>query len=417
MTLHGPQLGILGSDLRLGVNAFGTLIPSHRRWSIGVVVGTEDRWRDPHEEPSTRQRFVSGAPIVETAVSVPGGALRWRVAVAAGPTGLLQVQNDSPAATAIAFVIRSDWAINASHTEVSVGGDVVLKFPRPMTFGASGHGDRSALEVVMRGAAERKGSWMAIGPDAEMVVLLPLGHGATVTLEVVLDVDDPLRTNRYSLQQIAQGWEQQLSRGSRIVMPDPVMNAATQVARGLAVLDGAHNPTGATIAALEDWGFDREAALAWQAARFGQRRMARHRNHAATGEDAWDRVVELWNAMRGAPFLGRNSIHAADWLNCVRDLIVVDRGRGNVELLRHLPPEWAGAPLEVYDAPVRGGSVSYAIRWHGMRPALLWDAKGIRNISIPAIDPSFSTTEPRGETLLQAPRTTAPMSELGATFT
>ena len=416
MTQHGPQLGILGSDLRLGVNAFGTMIPSHRRWTIGLVVGTEDRWRDPHEEPSTRQRFMSGALIVETALSVPGGAVRWRVAVAAGPVGLVEIHNDSPAATAVAFVIRSDWALNASHTEVSVGGDVVMKFPRPMTFGAAGRGERSALDIAMRGAAERKGSWVTAGPNAEMVVLLPLGHGASVTVEVVLESDDPIRPTRYNLTQIAQGWEQQLTRGARIVLPDPVMNSATQVARGLVVLAGAHNPSGATIAALEDWGFDREAELAWQSARFGQRRVARSRAHPAEGRDAWDHLVALWSSMRGAAFLGRNAGHAPDWMSAVRDLVVLDRGRGHVELLRLLPAEWAGAPLEVYDLPVRGGSISYALRWHGMRPALLWESRGVRKITIPAVDPTFETTEARGEILLQAPETAVPMTELGASF-
>ena len=93
-----------------------------------------------------------------------------------------------------------------------------------------------------------------------------------------------------------------------------------------------------------------------------------------------------------------------------------EHGRGEVELLQHLPAEWAGAPLEVYNIPLRGGFISYAIRWHGIRPALLWESTGVRKITIPGIDPTFSTTEASGEFLLQPPPRRPQMTELGATF-
>ena len=45
------------------------------------------------------------------------------------------------------------------------------------------------------------------------------------------------------------------------------------------------------------------------------------------------------------------------------------------------------------------------MRRHGTRPALLWelephDQLGPWRLAIPGLDPSWSTTEPRGETLL-----------------
>ena len=57
----------------------------------------------------------------------------------------------------------------------------------------------------------------------------------------------------------------------------------------------------------------------------------------------------------------------------------------------------------MHDAPTRAGRVSYAVRWHGARPALLWECERPIRLSAPGLDRDWSTTEPRGETLLAAP--------------
>jgi hypothetical protein len=43
------------------------------------------------------------------------------------------------------------------------------------------------------------------------------------------------------------------------------------------------------------------------------------------------------------------------------------------------------------------------VRWHGARPALLWDAPVGVELRTPVLDPSWSTREPAGETLLAEP--------------
>jgi hypothetical protein len=67
------------------------------------------------------------------------------------------------------------------------------------------------------------------------------------------------------------------------------------------------------------------------------------------------------------------------------------------------PPAWRGQELEVHGLPTRAGLLSYAIRWHGQRPALLWEVAGpgpeVR-LSAPGLDPSWSATGRRGEALL-----------------
>jgi hypothetical protein len=91
----------------------------------------------------------------------------------------------------------------------------------------------------------------------------------------------------------------------------------------------------------------------------------------------------------------------------VHDLLVTEALPGHVDLVRVLPESWRGQPLEVHDAVLSGGvRLSFAVRWHGPRPALLWEASGPAWIRAPGLDPSFRTNERRGEVLLGAPPST-----------
>jgi len=81
----------------------------------------------------------------------------------------------------------------------------------------------------------------------------------------------------------------------------------------------------------------------------------------------------------------------------VRSALIGDTGDA-IDLLDDWPAEWRGLPLDVRDAPTRRGLVSYSVRWHGDRPALLWDVPDGVTIRIPGLDSEWSSTEPRGET-------------------
>jgi hypothetical protein len=82
--------------------------------------------------------------------------------------------------------------------------------------------------------------------------------------------------------------------------------------------------------------------------------------------------------------------------------VVVREQDGSVVLIGEWPAEWRGQAFDVRDAPTRSGPVSFSVRWHGDRPALLWDAPGGLRLSAPGLDPSWSTEQPRGEALLGA---------------
>ena len=81
----------------------------------------------------------------------------------------------------------------------------------------------------------------------------------------------------------------------------------------------------------------------------------------------------------------------------------------SLRLAAHWPEAWLGQPVEVHNVPTRIGPVSWAVRWHGERPALLWevvphdpgaDPPAVR---APGLDPVFTATGWRGEALLAPP--------------
>ena len=113
---------------------------------------------------------------------------------------------------------------------------------------------------------------------------------------------------------------------------------------------------------------------------------------------------------------------AAALLARVRPGLVDDTGPDpSVSLFAGFPSGWLGQAVEVHEAPSRFGPISCAVRWHGARPALLWDLQSPEGRSLPAgltlhapaLDPSWSTTVPRGEALLAQP---APPPNLAGSF-
>ena len=85
-----------------------------------------------------------------------------------------------------------------------------------------------------------------------------------------------------------------------------------------------------------------------------------------------------------------------------RRLLLDDIGSGELAFLTELPPGWEGQAVEIHAAPTSAGSASVALRWHGVRPALLWsvDTTEPFRLTAPRLDPGWSTTDPVGEALL-----------------
>ncbi|WP_420442941.1 hypothetical protein [Candidatus Poriferisodalis sp.] len=54
-------------------------------------------------------------------------------------------------------------------------------------------------------------------------------------------------------------------------------------------------------------------------------------------------------------------------------------GHPSLRIAAHWPASWLGQPVEVHDVPTRIGKVSWAIRWHGDRPAAAVGCRAARS--------------------------------------
>ncbi len=81
-----------------------------------------------------------------------------------------------------------------------------------------------------------------------------------------------------------------------------------------------------------------------------------------------------------------------------------------IDIAPWFPSAWLGQPMEAHGIPTRYGAVSFGVRWHGERPALLWELAAVDGrtpqaltVRASALDPKWRSTELRGEALLEAP--------------
>jgi hypothetical protein len=374
-------VGSLGNAGRASVDARGAIRVFGASWTLGWWIGGDDRWHLPAVEAAVRQRTVEGTPVVETAMRVPGGDAVQRAYGIGGPGGIVivEIENASPAAFVVALTIDGARAVAADGRRIAVDGRDALLGPAPPARWTAGP---APLDPETVGSdtgpfpelRDRKGGLHA-------AVLYPLSHRNRLRLALVTSDDPPGPVDlalAADAATAAAGWRALLDAGMRVVLPDPRVQEAVELARSQVLLDP--DPDAGTTAALEDWGHDAEAAWAWRGLSFSARRAARRRN-AAVDEST---PSGLLRATRAA---------------LVRD-------ERDLELAPAVPAAWLGQDLELHDAPTRLGRLSYAIRWHGERPALLWEvvdpAPGLV-LRAPALDPTWSTTDPSGEALLTAP--------------
>jgi len=173
---------------------------------------------------------------------------------------------------------------------------------------------------------------------------------------------------------VVRSWDRVLDRGLRTELPEPLQSAVDAARADLLLAP----PSAEAFVALEAWGFDREAIEMW--ARLGMRARRAARLSSARGSCAGDLLVET------------------------RAALVREEGR-TIEILTGFRPTWLGEQLAAHDVPLRRGMCSFAVRWHGARPALLWEVPPGSTVRAPELDPAWSSEEPVGETLLAAPPT------------
>jgi hypothetical protein len=375
-------VGALAGRGRARVDDRSGLAVVGERWTLDWWIGADDRWRVPAREVGVRSAPLGAAAVAETRMRIPAGDAVQRVYGIGGPGGLVvvEVENDSPAAFVAAFVVRGarSVALDGARLEVDGRAALVLPFPPPRWSVAS-----NALDPETVG--RDTGSFPARrdrGGRLHAALLYPLSHRNRLRIVVATGEDPPGPVDLAlvpSADSVAHGWAAQLERGMRVVMPDDRDQDAVDLARSQVLLDP--DPDAAAAAALEDWGFDGEAEWAWRGLSWRARRTAARRRDFADAGSPGAQLVAL------------------------RAALVRDGGPG-LELLPAPRAEWRGRDLEVHAAPTRHGTVGFALRWHGDRPALLWEVAGARPdlvISAPGLDPGWSTTRHSGEALLDPP--------------
>jgi hypothetical protein len=285
-------------------------------------------------------------------------------------------------------------------------------------------------------------------------VALPFGEGETPAAAVVPSLPDAAA--------VVRSWAAQGRRGLQVSLPPGRLADAIEATRSFVLLaaggdDGDRSDRGSRAAALatalHGWGLVPEAAMA-SAAASGRRGAPRGAARAVAAAGSGDPTVEAarlkvqqaWREIAAAdpaglghlrevlddaspswgwpmgpeaqarhpwPGAGDDGWARACLLAAARDLLVCETGtdplgRRGLALCSVLPPEWLGQSIDVTDAPTELGSISYAVRWHGARPALLWEltpAAGVGPLCLvsPGLDPSWSSDEPAGEALLAPP--------------
>jgi hypothetical protein len=228
------------------VDPAGLVTPRAGGWSIDWWVGADDRWRLPSREPAVRQGLVGPAPVVETAMRVPGGDAVHRCYGVPGAL-VVEVENRSPSPFALALAVRPYDLLGAAPlTTVAVEGErvqvdgrtalVLDRRPGRAAVATRAQGDVAAL--VLGGEASAvppgDGPLSATCPDgmASVAVLVPVAHRTTVRAVIPLgEGGDGAVDALPSVDAVVRGWQAQLRTGLRAELPDPRLQRAFDAAR------------------------------------------------------------------------------------------------------------------------------------------------------------------------------------------
>lgn len=256
-------LGNVASPERAVVDPRGLVTPGGA-WSLDWWIGADDRWHLPSHDAAVRQHLIDGAPVVETAVRIPGGDAVQRVwairesgpAPTAGGFVIVEIENRSAVPFALALAVRpyhplglsSVGSVAVAGTTVLVDGAPGVLLPRvPARVAVSDGTGGDVVHVVAAGLAGDDPAASVTCPDgrAQIAVLFPLPH--TATLRVALPFAEPATAGSSrgrgrgavvafpdpvpDATTVAAGWAAQTRRGPRFELPDTRLSAALAAAR------------------------------------------------------------------------------------------------------------------------------------------------------------------------------------------
>lgn len=382
MTADLATTGVTGHPWRADVTPWGAIRPWDGSPPLDWHVAADDRWHSPERETTVRQRRIDGTAVFETRMRIPDGDVVQRIYSVADHGGLtmIDLENESPLPIAVALT-RRHLLTNRPPTSVPIEG---------------------------------------IDLPSESTIVVPVGHRSSVTVALSHAGAGPgqLPSGLPPAEQVANGWQALLDQASRFELPDVGVAAAASAARCEAILAGPpgldDDPVGVvlTIAEMvrmgdrpEPWIAELADAIAtigpldgWDvAAALGLAGVVLARAGEWRAVDDVQRIVD-GRAPSPLPTDPPDGIRAVAWLE--RTLAI-----GGDLLPAGIPQDWLGANFEVFGVPTGPTSaVSFAVRWHGDRPAVLWEQTGDpRTLRATRVAPGWSTADVRGEALWPAP--------------
>jgi hypothetical protein len=338
-----------------------------------------------------RQRVVDGVPVVETAVRVPGGDVVETVYAVADGGGftVVELENRSPVGVAVALS-RRDLVTSRPPASVPVQG---------------------------------------VDAPADALVV-PIGHRTSVRVALPHGAAGGIRPAELAPPDaVVRGWLAQVAHGVDLRLPDAAPRIDVTTLRCAVLLEGppsaetgpAHLIGVAELGRLgepvEPWLDDaivvaegigrtarRSGRVAWSddAALLATREVLGRAGHSRGADDVADLRRRL-PAAGATPEEPPAGVLGLAWAE--RRLVVAGPAVTVLDLLpAPFPASWAGQAVEAYGIPVGGdhaATIGLALRWHGERPALLWEVAGPPvTLSSSGLDPSWSREAARGEALL-----------------
>lgn len=379
-------IGVAGMSWWAEVAPDGLITVSDDERTLGFHVAAEDRWHHGSQESGVRQARREGVPVVETRMRVPNGDIVQTVFATAHRGGMVIVDfyNDSPLPVAIG-VDRGDVIVESPSAVGSVAG--VDLGPEAVSI-SLGHHANTRIALVPRGASVEE-SWFDGAPTADDVVAgwkvivdragrmdLPPGASGSSIADAIVGarcawmLGDLVDASNDPVSALLE-WDQLCRMGERAEpLVDDVAHAVERVARKK--LPGAQ--------------------MAFSAAE----RMLLKANESRAASD----VREIGDRLAG--MTARRSDSLATAVRTFEERLAVPMGSTTAILVEGLPNDWSLQPIEVFHLPASAtATVSYAVRWHGLRPAIVWEVEGGDvTLSSPVLDANWASSDPKGETLL-----------------
>lgn len=254
--IEWTRLGTLDGSAEPVVDPCGAVQAAPGLPVIDWWIAGDDRWYFPSREATIRQSLVRGTPVVETRMRVKGGDLCHRVYVVNRSSGegggellVIEVENLAAVPCGVAFALRPfgvDGVVPIHEVRLDgavlrADGRTALVLPRPPGGSLAGVGADGDLAVPVAAGAAVDPAFAPISCPmglAQAVVVLPIAHATSIRVVVPLpdgSSDFERRAADYprvlpSSENVAQGWRTQVRDLTRVIVPDPRLQAVLDAA-------------------------------------------------------------------------------------------------------------------------------------------------------------------------------------------